>query len=213
MKANIIGATGAVGSELLALLLKEDAFEQVHVIGRRALNFDHPKLTQSVNTDINAAISMAPAAEVWFCTLGTTIAKAGSQEAFEKVDLEMVVASGEKAIKDGAAQFHVVSALGAKVDSTFFYNRVKGKMEHKLTALHLPALHIYRPSFIEAKRNEVRTGEQIALMVFKLFSWMMVGKMKRYKPIKASDIAHFMMKQSLTQSKGVFVWNSEKMHP
>lgn len=213
MKANIIGASGAVGSELLALLLKEGSFEQVHVIGRRALNFNHPKLSQTVNTNIKEAISIAPAADIWFCTLGTTIAKAGSQEAFEKVDLEMVVTSGEKALKDEAAQFHVVSALGAKVDSSFFYNRVKGKMEQKLIDLHMPALHIYRPSFIEAKRNEVRTGERMALIVFKLFSWMMVGKMKRYKPIKAADIARFMLKQSLTQSKGVFVWNSEKMQP
>ncbi len=48
-----------------------------------------------------------------FCALGTTIKKAGSQEAFSAIDHDAVVAVAEAAKQAGAQSFLHVTAMGA----------------------------------------------------------------------------------------------------
>ena len=45
MTALVIGATGAVGKDLVDLLLKDDSFESVSVFVRRPLGIENPRLT------------------------------------------------------------------------------------------------------------------------------------------------------------------------
>ena len=73
-----------------------------------------------------------------FCALGTTIAKAGSKDAFTRVDHDYVIAFAEKALSMGAKGCYVVSSMGANPKSRIFYNRVKGEMEEKLKTLNFP---------------------------------------------------------------------------
>lgn len=211
MRVNIIGATGAVGSALLQLLIQDSDTDELNYIGRRPLNIQIPKLKFCVSADLKDAIENAPEADVWFCTLGSTMAKAGSKEAFDYVDRQLVVMAGKRAKETGARQFHVVSALGANPDSLVFYNRVKGQMEKELMQLQLISLHIYRPSLIDTSRKESRIGEKFALYTFRALSGLFVGPLKRFKAIKAEKIAACMLKQSKTQSNGILIWNSEQM--
>jgi len=213
MKVNILGATGAVGSALLEVLMQRPDISQINVIGRKNIQLQNEKLFQWIHTDLKEAIVSAPVADIWFCALGTTIAKAGSQVAFDYVDRQLVLEAGLKAKSTGARQFHVVSALGANPNSKVFYNRVKGQMQQQLTDLKLPSLQIYQPSLIDAERNEVRRGERIALILFRAISWMFVGALKRYKAIRATDIALFMSETSKNAGNGVKIWYSEQMQP
>ena len=48
MKALVIGATGAVGRDLVKQLLKDNVFERVTVFVRRPLGFENPKLSVHV---------------------------------------------------------------------------------------------------------------------------------------------------------------------
>src|SRR4029077_16120052 len=77
-----------------------------------------------------------------FCTLGTTIAKAGSQAAFRAVDYELPMRAARAAKEAGVEQFLLVSSVGADPASSNFYLRTKGELERDLAALKLPALHI-----------------------------------------------------------------------
>lgn len=213
MKVNLLGATGAVGSALLKVLIQRPDVTQINVIGRSKINFENENLVQWVHSDLKEAITLAPSADIWFCALGTTIAKAGSQEAFDYVDRKLVLEAGIKAKSTDAKQFHVVSALGANPNSKVFYNRVKGQMQQQLIDLKLPSLQIYQPSLIDADRKEVRRGERIALIVFRAISWMFVGALKRYKAIRATDIALFMSETSKNAGEGFKIWYSEQMQP
>jgi len=100
-----------------------------------------------------------------FCALGTTIRKAGSQEAFRHVDLELPLRAAEQALKAGAEQFIVVSSVGADPASKNFYLRTKGEIERELARLHFKALHILRPSLLIGKRPEFRLGEAIGMKI------------------------------------------------
>ena len=64
-------------------------------IGRREADVRHDKLEQVVTTF--ADIPDLPAVDDVFSALGTTIKKAGSQEAFSAIDHDAVVAVAEAA--------------------------------------------------------------------------------------------------------------------
>ena len=44
MKGLIIGATGATGKDLLAKLLEDDTYSEIHSFVRKPMSISHPKL-------------------------------------------------------------------------------------------------------------------------------------------------------------------------
>ncbi len=92
MKADIIGATGATGRVLLAQLLNDERFDEVHIFVRRAPDIRHGKL--HVHTiDFSRPDTWADKlrGDVLFSCLGTTLKDAGSQEAQRKIDYQAVL--------------------------------------------------------------------------------------------------------------------------
>ena len=96
------------------------------------------------------------------CTLGTTLADAGSRDAFRRVDHDYPLQVARLARRHGAGTFALNSALGANARSSIFYNRVKGELEAALAALDYPALVLVRPGLIDGDRSQWRPGERIA---------------------------------------------------
>lgn len=84
--ALLLGASGLTGNLLLEQLLDINYYEKIIVYVRKPLSINHPKLQQQIVNFEN--LTTAVAANDLFCCLGTTIKKAGSKEAFEKVDFE-----------------------------------------------------------------------------------------------------------------------------
>ncbi len=153
--ASIAGATGLVGAKLLLELSR----------ARTALAWVRrptplPDGIQSVVSEtIPAPDDNFWKSEVLFVALGTTIAKAGSQEAFESVDLLLVVECARRARMAGCPTLALVSAMGADPDSRIFYNRVKGRAERAVLELGFPRVAIARPSLLLGDRKEFRFGE------------------------------------------------------
>src|SRR5271154_3973507 len=101
--AMIVGATGLVGGECLRLALER--YDSVVAIVRRPMGLTHPRLEQRViDFDKISSIEITAGAHV-YCALGTTIKKAGSQEAFRKVDFEYPCALAQRAAEAGACRF------------------------------------------------------------------------------------------------------------
>jgi uncharacterized protein YbjT (DUF2867 family) len=123
----VAGASGLVGREMIFALLADPAVEAIHCLGRRPLAFKHPKLHDHV-VDFKSLPTL-PHADECYIALGTTIQAAGSQEAFQAIDLNAVMAVAAGAHSTGTNKFGVVSAMGADPQSRVFYNRVKGQME------------------------------------------------------------------------------------
>src|SRR5688572_11971644 len=155
MNAWIAGATGLVGRALLDALLAEPRVEQVAALARRPLPRTHPKL-ESVTVDFERLEQELAGrrATCAFCCLGTTIKKAGSQDAFRRVDHDYVLAFARAALAAGAEKLLVVTALGADAKSGIFYNRVKGEVEAHLRELGFRELHLLRPSLLLGPREE-----------------------------------------------------------
>jgi uncharacterized protein YbjT (DUF2867 family) len=89
-----------------------------------------------------------------------------------------------------------VSSIGADACSSNFYLQCKGKAENAVLSHNFDAITIMRPSLLLGNRTEYRFGEKVAMYFFKLFSWLFLGKYKRYKPINASVIASCLLKRA-----------------
>lgn len=191
--AVIAGATGLVGGHALRLLLEDSGHARVIALVRRTIAEEHPRLEQRV-VDFEAlpAEALAGAADV-YCALGTTLKKAGSREAFRRVDHDAVLAVAERAAKAGARQFLLVSSVGADATSSSFYLRVKGEVEREVSALPFEAVHIFRPSFLMGDRGEERLGEKIGIAVARGAQGVMLGGMRRYRPVQAEAVAAAMV--------------------
>jgi uncharacterized protein YbjT (DUF2867 family) len=190
--ALVAGATGLVGREILQGLLADRGVAVVHVLARRPLGFEHPKLTaQAVSF---AQLPTLPAVDEAYLALGTTIKVAGSQDAFRAVDFDAVIAVAGAAKAAGAKRLGVVSAMGASPRSGIFYNRVKGETEEALSALGFDTLVIARPSFLsgdrEALGQPLRSGEKLALKVSRLLAPLIPDN---YRSIDAAKVAEALL--------------------
>ncbi len=192
--ALIFGASGHTGRQLLDLLLAHHQIDKVVSFGRKAFLIGHPKLVQ-INTDFETLDQhMAKIkGDILFCCLGTTIKKAGSKEAFRKVDFEYPEALVRISEINGIQSFVVISSIGANAGSGNFYLRTKGEMEKALVSSAIPNKIIVRPSLIMGKRNEKRLGEGMAIAVMKAIGWLFVGPLKKYRGISPEAIAKAML--------------------
>ena len=192
MKALVIGATGAVGKDLVDLLLKDDSFESVSVFVRRPLGIENPRLTvHLVDFDLPGQWHHLLTGDVLFSCLGTTIKAAGSQEAQWKVDYTYQYESAKAARENGVGTYALVSAVGASLKSGFFYNRMKGELDEAVKQLGFPACYILQPPSLIRKGSD-RFGEKAGVAVLKAFN--AIGLMRSYKPMPTEEVAAAMVR-------------------
>ena len=208
--ALIAGATGLVGQAVLALLLADKRYAAVHVVGRRALGLQHPKL--EVHTSASLTDWASPAVDDVFITLGTTIKVAGSKAAFKAIDSDAVVAIAASAKAAGATRLAVVSAMGANPQSGMFYNQVKGQMEVAIRQLGFDTVVIARPSLLAGDRDALKQPERVAEKLSLLaFKWLKPLIPANYRAIEASSVAHAMVSMLQTAGAGRHVLLSGDM--
>jgi uncharacterized protein YbjT (DUF2867 family) len=188
--ALVAGASGLVGGHLLQLLVADGAYARVVALARRELAARHAKLEQRV-VDFGAldTYSNLPRTDDVFCCLGTTIKTAGSQAAFRRVDHDYVLGFARAGRRAGGRQFLLVSALGADPASRIFYSRVKGEVEAAVRQLTYDGIQIFRPSFLMGERAEARLAERVGIPLARALAPLLVGPLRRYRPVRAADVA------------------------
>lgn len=197
--ALIAGGSGLVGGCLLRLLLEAPEYSAVAAAARRPLGVSHPKLTE---VGFPPGALAGPGPDEVFCCLGTTLAKAGSREAFRGVDYELPLALARWAAKSGAKRFHLVTSLGADARSRVFYSRVKGEVEDAVAGAGVPSIAIYRPALLLGERTERRTAERLAQRALPLLAPFMVGPLRDYAPVRAEAVALAMLRVAREEPGG-----------
>jgi uncharacterized protein YbjT (DUF2867 family) len=211
--AVVLGATGLVGKAVTQELLAGE-WDEVRVLVRRPLEINHPKLKQvSIDWEqLGQYKEQFSGVYAVFCCLGTTIKKAGSQEQFERVDLEYPLEAAAIAKACGVKQFLVVSSIGANPKSRNFYTRTKGRVEEGLAAAGFHGLHIFRPSLLLGDRAEYRLGEHISSVLMKGLDFTMVGKLAKYRAIPGAKVAKAMVNIALANTGGMHIYTNEVIH-
>ncbi|HEX7528653.1 MAG TPA: oxidoreductase [Thermoanaerobaculia bacterium] len=210
--AIVAGASGLVGGHCLRRLLASGLHEQVIAFVRGPLNVTHKRLQQrTVDFERLSRMSAFPRAQDVFCCLGTTMKKAGSEEAFRKVDYEYVVRLAESSLRTGADRFFLVSAVGADPKSRVLYSRVKGEAEAEVARLGFAGLHIFRPSLLVGSRPEKRVAEELGIAAARLVSGFFFGPARKYRPIKADTVAGAMIVIAREGSPGAHIYYADEM--
>ena len=209
--AIVIGSTGLTGGYLLTELVANPNYSKIIVLVRKASSQHNLKVEEQV-VDFNKLSDFKNKiiGDDVYCTIGTTIKKAGSQEAFAKVDLEYPLSIAKIAKENGAKHFLLMSSLGANAASGNFYLKTKGALENNLRDLNFDSLSIFRPSILLGPRSEFRLGEKIGILFMRLFSFLLLGGLKKYRPIHVKQVAHAMAKAGQDgEKKGLRVWESD----
>ncbi|RPH30514.1 MAG: NAD-dependent epimerase/dehydratase family protein [Bacteroidales bacterium] len=189
--AAIFGATGLIGSHLVQLLTHNNDYQRIFSFTRRKPE-SIPDKVEHIDFNPNS-ISIPNGIDDVFICLGTTMKKAKSKEAFLKVDFDMVVEIAKQAKISNVKRIVVVSSLGAETTSNNFYLQTKGKMEEAVKKFEFEYCGVVRPSLLLGNRKEFRFAEKMAIVFFKIFSFIFVGSIKKYKGIYAEDVAKSMI--------------------
>ncbi|MFV8325575.1 NAD(P)H-binding protein [Flavobacterium sp. ZS1P14] len=207
--ASIIGSTGLVGSKLLNLLLESPHYAKVITFDKRDTGIIHPKLTQHIiDFDKPESYRELVVGDDFFCTIGTTIKKAGSKKAFRKVDFEYPRQFAAFALQNKVKQFLIISSLGADPNSGNFYLKTKGEIEDFLKDCNFESVAVLQPSLLLGDRAEFRLGEKAGAFFMKTLSFLFVGNLKKYKPIESETVAKALFAIAEKNNKGFQIYES-----
>ena len=212
MKIALSGASGLIGSYLLDQLLNADTVDQIHILVRKKLDKEHPKLIQHIAVYENLEqLRIDEKIDVAFCALGTTLRKAGSKDVQTRIDRDYVIAFANWSKSNGAERIGIVSSLGATAKTSNFYLRLKGEMEQAVINLQLDHTVFVRPSLLLGPRTERRFGEMIGKAIMMVLNPLFFGKAKRYRAVHAQDVAATLIRETLSTSEKIRFVESEEI--
>jgi uncharacterized protein YbjT (DUF2867 family) len=205
----LAGASGLTGQQALEALLEANDIARVLAVSRRPLGREHSKLANRiVKFEALESQLKGAACDAALCCLGTTMRRAGSQENFRAVDLEVVLAFARAAKAANARRFVVISSVGADPDSRNFYLRTKGEMEQALEGVGFESLDILQPSLLLGARAEMRPLELLAMLTMPLINPLLGGKYEAYRAVPVRTLAAAMLGATRSGRRGVqrYTW-------
>ena len=193
--ALLFGASGLVGSHLLNQLISNNNYSKIKLFVRSKIDLYDPKI-EIIQTDFNNLENHREdikGDDCFFC-IGTTKKNSPDKNEYKRVELEVPKQIAQIAKSNFVNSFVFVSSGYADPKSSGDYLKFKGEVEEELKKLNFPKLGVMRPSFLLGDRKEKRAGEKIGIFIFKLISPLLLGPLKKMKPIHSEMVASSMIK-------------------
>jgi uncharacterized protein YbjT (DUF2867 family) len=193
--ALVFGSSGLVGQQLVQLLIQNNSYQKIKLFVRKKPNIQNPKI-EIIETKFDNLEILSPEIkgdDCFFC-IGTTKKNSPDKTEYQRVELELPKKIANLAKQNNLQSFIFVSSGYANSKSSGDYLKFKGLVEEELISLEFNNLGILRPSFLVGNRKEKRIGEKIGIIIFKILSPLMVGPLKRMKPIHVKTVAGAMIK-------------------
>lgn len=207
--AIIVGATGATGKDLLALLLKDNSFVKVDVFVRRNIEIKHEKLTiHVIDFDKSEQWQHLVKGDVLFSCLGTTLKAAGSKAAQWKIDYDYQYEFAKAARENLVENYVLVSSQGASAKSRVFYAKMKGQLEDAIKNLQFPHLTIFNPPIL-IRENSDRAGEKIGVFLIQLFN--KIGLLLSLKPLSTRMLAQVMIAAAKNNTSKIAIFKNKEI--
>lgn len=208
MKAIVIGATGAVGKDLVEELLSRREYEKIITFTRRPLDIKSEKIESCIiDFDRPSDWAHLVKGDVLFSALGTSLKQAGSKEAQYRIDHDYQLSFAKAARKNGVPHVVLVSSLGANRSSSIFYLKLKGLIERDVEALQFPQLSILRPPSL-IRKHAKRPAETVSVKLFQLANAL--GLFKTMAPVPTEAVARKMADLGLETKKGVEILTGQE---
>lgn len=191
----MIGATGAVGTEVVRAVMGLQRVEKVTLLGRRELaDFSHPKVEQQTVDVLDPSTYRhhLAGANAAICTLGVGQPSKTSKEQFLRIDRDAVLDFGRATREAGIGHFQLLSSIGANPRAGSFYLRSKGELEQSLRGLDFDRLSLFHPSMILTPTNRYGIMQAITLAVWPRLHPLFAGSMRKLRGIEVERLGRAM---------------------
>lgn len=196
----VAGSTGLVGKALVNNLVSKG--QAVRALVRTQENTTNP-LLEYLRIDFD---NFQLPEEKWidvkdlYICLGTTIKKAGSKEAFQKVDINYCLEVAKEAQKFGVSNVSLITSLGSDEKSSNFYLKSKGIIENYISELDFDSIAIHRPGLLIGARPELRLAELLGQKIYPfLINPFLMGYLRKYRCVDGDILAKAMINLSGTK--------------
>ena len=193
--ALVFGSSGLVGNHLVRLLNKNSTYKKIKLFVRSTSEIKTSKI-EIINTDFNNLSNHKEdinGDDCFFC-IGTTKKNTPDKDEYRRIEYDIPVEIAKIAKSNSINSFFYVSSGFADSKSSSAYLKNKGQVEEELIKLNFSILGIMRPSFLVGNRKEKRPGEEVGIFFFKIFSPLLLGPLKKMRPIKSEKVAKVMIK-------------------
>ena len=193
--ALLFGSSGLIGGHLLNQLIASNNYSKVKLFVRSVPVINDPKV-EIIKTDFNNLDNYKEdikGDDCFFC-IGTTKKNSPNKSEYRRVELDVPKQIAKIAKLNLINSFVFVSSGFADPKNSGDYLKFKGEVEQELKRLNFTKLGLLRPSFLLGDRKEIRIGEKIGILIFKLLSPLFMGPLKKMKPIHSEKVAKAMIK-------------------
>ena len=193
--ALLFGSSGLIGGHLLNKLIQNNSYNKIKIFVRTEPEIKDSKI-EIIKTDFNNLknhIEDIKGDDCFFC-IGTTKQNSPDKNEYKRIDRDLPAEIAQIAKANSINSFVYISSGFADPKNSGAYLRYKGEVEEELKKLNFTKLGIMRPSFLMGNRKEKRIGEKIGIFLFKLFSPLFLGPLKKMKPIHSKTVANAMIK-------------------
>ena len=193
--AIVFGSSGLVGQELVQQLIQNDTYQKIKLFVRKNPNIENPKI-EIIETKFDnfELLSLGIKGNDCFFCIGTTKKKSSDASEYQRIELDLPKKIAYLAKQNNIKSFIFISSGFANSRSSGDYLKFKGLVEEELINLKFDNLGILRPSFLLGNRFEKRIAEKIGIIIFQFLSPLMIGPLKRMKPIHVKLVANAMIK-------------------
>jgi uncharacterized protein YbjT (DUF2867 family) len=187
----MIGATGAVGGEVVKALTGMDSVAGITLLGRRPyVGPGDARISQHVVdvSDPESYRHLLPGQSHAICTLGIGQPSKEERSQFLRIDRDLPLAFGRACREAGVGHFELLSSVGADAASKFFYLRSKGELENGLLALGFARLSLFHPSMILTPTNRYGMSQALTLAVWPWLDPLLAGPMRKLRGVKVARL-------------------------
>ncbi len=193
--ALLFGSTGLVGAHVLNYLIQNSNYSKIKLFVRSFTEINNSKI-EIIKTDFNNLNKHAEdiKGDECFCCIGTTKKKSPNKNEYQKIELDIPKKIAQIAKSNSVKSFFFVSSGYANSKSSSEYLKFKGLVEEEIKNLNFDKIGIMRPSFLLGERQEERVGEKFGIIIFKLLTPILIGPLRKMRPIQSEIVARAMIK-------------------
>lgn len=187
----LLGATGAVGTQVATTLATMADVGKVTLPGRRPFTAASSDKFEQVLVDVldpQSYVEVLPGHDVAICTLGVGQPSRTSREDLVRIDKDAVLDFATRCRSAGVRHFQLLGSVGADPESLSFYLRTKGQLEAGLKDLGFDRLSLFQPSMILTPTNRYGFSQALTLAIWPLVSPLMIGSLRKYRGIRVEQL-------------------------
>ncbi len=193
--ALVFGSSGLVGGHLVNQLILNSNYSKIKIFVRSKIELINPKI-EIIDTnfnDLEKHRNDITGEDCFFC-IGTTRKNSPNKNEYERIELNIPRQIAQIAKSNSIKSFFFVSSGYADSKSSGDYLKFKGLVEQEIKNQNFDKIGIMRPSFLLGNRKEKRIGEKFGIILFKLLTPILIGPLRKMRPIRAEIVAKAMVK-------------------